>query len=170
MQIQWGIRFISIHIKITSTKFLKAQNLKRPLVSIGWLVGNLKGVEKVYLHACIDTYGSYAFGFLHTGKKLECAAALVHNDARPFYQEHGLTVGTILTDNGREFCGTDNHPFELYLALNDIQHRRTKVKSPQTNVFIERSNKTVLDEFFRIAFRKNFYESVEALQEDLDKL
>ena len=78
-------------------------------------------------------------------------------------------MGSILTDNGREFCGTENHPFELYLALNEIQHRRTKVKSPQTNGFIERFNKTVLDEFFRIAFRENFYESVEALQEDLDQ-
>ena len=73
------------------------------------------------------------------------------------------------TDNGREFCGTENHPYELYLALNDIEHRRTKVKSPKTNGFIERFNKTVLDEFFRIAFRENFYESVEALQEDLDQ-
>ena len=52
-------------------------------------VGNLKGVGKVYLHACVDTYGSYAFGFLHTGKKPECAAALVHNDVLPFYQECG---------------------------------------------------------------------------------
>ena len=132
-------------------------------------VGSLKGVGKVYLHACIDTFGSYAFGFLHTGKKPECAAALVHNDVLPFYREHNLAVGAILTDNGREFCGTENHPFELYLALNEIEHRRTKVKSPQTNGFIERFNKTVLDEFFRIAFRENFYESVEALQEDLDQ-
>lgn len=132
-------------------------------------VGNLKGVGKVYLHACVDTYGSYAFGFLHTGKKPECAEALLHNDVLPFYEEHGLKVGAVLTDNGREFCGTENHPFELYLALNDVSHRRTKVKSPQTNGFIERFNKTVLDEFFRIAFRETFYEGVEALQEDLDQ-
>ena len=93
----------------------------------------------------------------------------MHNDVLPFYREHNLPVDSILTDNGREFCGTENHPFELYLALNEIEHRRTKVKSPQTNGFIERFNKTVLDEFFRIAFRENFYESVEALQEDLDQ-
>ena len=132
-------------------------------------VGSLKGIGKVYLHACVDTFGSYAFGFLHTGKRPECTAALVHNDVLPFYREHDLTVGAILTDNGREFCGTENHPFELYLALNEIEHRRTKVKSPQTNGFIERFNKTVLDEFFRIVFRENYYESVEALQEDLDR-
>ena len=78
-----------------------------------FLVGKLKGVGAVYLHACVDTYGSYAFGFLHTGKKPECAASLLHNDVLPFYQEHNLSVGAILTDNGREFYGTENHPFEL---------------------------------------------------------
>jgi len=134
-----------------------------------FFVGALKGIGKVYLHAVVDTYGSYAFGFLHTGKKPECAATLLHNDVLPFYQEHKLRVSAILTDNGPEFCGTANHPFELYLALNDIEHRRTKIRTPRTNGFIERFNRTVLDEFFRISFRENFYESVEALQSDLDK-
>lgn len=134
-----------------------------------FFVGTMKGVGKVYLHAAVDTYGSYAFGFLHTGKKPECAAVLLHNDILPFYKEHGLTVQAILTDNGPEFCGTQNHPFELYLALNDIEHRRTKVRTPRTNGFIERFNRTVLNEFFRIAFRENYYETVEALQADLDQ-
>ena len=133
-----------------------------------FFVGTLKGIGKVYLHAVVDTYGSYAFGFLHTGKKPECAATLLHNDVLPFYGEHGLPVSAMLTDNGPEFCGTPNHPFELYLALNDIEHRRTKVRTPRTNGFIERFNRTVLDEFFRIAFRENFYETVETLQADLD--
>jgi len=133
-----------------------------------FFVGTLKGVGKVYLHAVVDTYGSYAFGFLHTGKKPECAATLLHNDVLPFYKKYDLTVSAVLTDNGMEFCGTQNHPYELYLALNDIEHRRTKVRTPRTNGFVERFNRTVLDEFFRVAFRENFYESVEALQDDLD--
>ncbi|MGE5552970.1 MAG: integrase core domain-containing protein, partial [Betaproteobacteria bacterium] len=58
---------------------------------------------------------------------------------------------------------------ELYLALNDVEHRRTQVRRPQTNGFVERFNRTVLDEFFRPAFRTKFYESVEALQADLDQ-
>lgn len=131
-------------------------------------VGRLKGVGRVYLQAVVDTYGSYAFGFLHTGKLPECAAAVLHNDVLPFYQDHDLPVGAVLTDNGREYCGTDTHPYELYLELNDIEHRRTKVRSPKTNGFVERFNETVLDEFFRKAFREKFYESVEALQQDLD--
>jgi len=131
-------------------------------------VGVLKGVGWVYLHAVVDTYGSYAFGFLHTTKQPEAALAVVHNDVLPFYQDKGLPVDAILTDNGREFCGKDDHPYELCLELNDIEHRKTQVRRPQTNGFVERFNRTVLDEFFRIAFRKKLYESVEALQVDLD--
>jgi transposase InsO family protein len=131
-------------------------------------VGQLKGVGKVYLHAVVDTYGSYAFGFLHTSKQPAAAVAVLHNDALPFYQERDLKVEAIITDNGREFCGKDTHPYELYLELNDIEHRRTKVRHPQTNGFVERFNKTVLDEFFRTAFRTKLYESVGVLQEDLD--
>ena len=87
----------------------------------------------------------------------------------PFYDKLDLPVKAILTDNGREFCGTDAHPYELYLDLNGIEHRRTKVKTPKTNGFVERFNGTVLDEFFRLKMRETFYESVEALQQDLDQ-
>jgi transposase InsO family protein len=130
-------------------------------------VGHLKGVGKLYLDAVVDTYGSYAFGSLHTGKLPEAAAAVVHNDVLPFYADRGLRVGAILTDNGREYCGTEAHPSEVYLALNDVEHRRTKGKPPWTNGFVERFHRTALDEFFRTAFRTRFYEAVEPLQADL---
>ena len=145
---------------------------KRPgelLAQDTFYVGQLKGVGKVYLQAVVDTYGSYAFAYLHTAKVPEHAALVLHNDILPQYQKWGLKVGAVLTDNGREFCGTESHPYEVYLALNDIQHRRTKVKSPRTNGFVERFNRTVLDEFLRPAFRQRFYTSVKALQKDLDK-
>ncbi|GIW50657.1 MAG: hypothetical protein KatS3mg081_0012 [Gemmatimonadales bacterium] len=94
---------------------------------------------------------------------------MLHNDVLAFYRERGLEVTPILTDNGREYCGTDAHPYELYLALNDIEHRTTRLGSPRTNGFVERFHRTVLDEFFRQAFREKFYGSVEALQADLDR-
>lgn len=134
-----------------------------------FFVGTLKGVGRVYMHTVIDTYGSFAFGFLHTTKQPEAAVAVVHNDVLPFYEELGIPVKAILTDNGREYCGTEAHPYELYLELNDIEHRRTKVRSPQTNGFVERFNRTVLDEFYRIVFRQKLYEDVATLQKDLDK-
>ncbi len=134
-----------------------------------FLVGTLKGVGKVYLQAVVDTYGSYAFGYLHTGKVPEHAVAVLYNDVLPTYEEWHLPVKAVLTDNGREYCGTDVHPFELFLALNDIEHRTTKVKHPQTNGFVERFNRTVLDEFFRPAFRQKLYTDVKSLQKDLNQ-
>ncbi len=100
-----------------------------------------------------DTYGSYAFGFLHTFRQPEAAVAVLHNDVLPFHEAHGLQVGTILTDNGTEYCGVESHPYETYPELNDIEHRRTPIRSPQTNGFVERFNRTVLEEFFRVQFR-----------------
>jgi transposase InsO family protein len=134
-----------------------------------FFVGVFKGVGKVYLHTVVDTYGSYAFAFLHTSKVPEAAVAVLHNDALPFYAERGIVVEKILTDNGREFCGTEAHPYELYLALADVAHKRTKVRSPQTNGFVERFHRTVKEEFFELALRETFYEAVDALQADLDR-
>ncbi len=112
-------------------------------------VGRLKGVGKVYLQAVVDSYGSFAFGYLHTGKLPEHAAAVLHNDVLPQYKSWKLPIKAILTDNGREYCGREyQHASELYLALNDIEHRKSKVGSPKTNGFVERFNRTVLDEFF----------------------
>ena len=131
-------------------------------------VGQFKGVGKVYLHTVVDTFGSYAFGVLGTSKQPEWAVSVLYNDALPFYREHQLPVTAVLTDNGREFCGTETHPFELLLQLAEIKHRRTKVRCPRTNGFVERFHRTVLDEFFRIQLRTTLYESLEALQADLD--
>jgi transposase InsO family protein len=151
-----------------------------------FFVGQFKGVGKVYLHTVVDTYGSYAFGTLGTSKQpdqrrasaSEWAVSVLYNEALPFYQDKAITVSAVLTDNGREFCGKEaQHPYELFLALAEIEHRpgdrrspqRTKVRSPKTNGFVERFHRTVLDEFFRVKLRTTFYESVEALQSDLDE-
>jgi transposase InsO family protein len=133
-----------------------------------FMVGSLKGIGRVYLHAVVDTFGSYASGFLHVSTQPEAAVAVLHNEALPFYRQLDLPVGAVLTDNGREFCGTERHPDELYLALNHIEHRKTKVRSPRTNGFVERFNGTVLEEFFRPAMHQKLFASVEDLQEELD--
>src|SRR3712207_2000698 len=131
-----------------------------------FMVGALKGVGRVYLHAVVDTHSSYAFGFLHVSKQPEAAVAVLHNDVLPFYARLDLPVGAVLTDNGREFCGTERHPYELYLALNDVEHRKTRVGTPRTNGFVERFSGTVLEEFFMPAMHGKLFESVEALQAD----
>jgi transposase InsO family protein len=135
-----------------------------------FLVGSLKGIGRIYLQAVVDTYGSFAFGKLYTSKLPETAVDVLYDRVLPFYEEHALRVEHILTDNGREYCGRPMiHPYQIFIEFNDIKHRRTKVATPRTNGFVERFNRTVLDEFFRETFRSKFYGSVEELQQDLDK-
>lgn len=135
-----------------------------------FMVGTLKGIGRIYLQAVVDTYSSYAFGKLYASKHPITAVDLLHDRVLPFYEAHGMKVEHILTDNGREYCGRAMiHKYQIFLELNDIAHRRTKVATPRTNGFVERFNRTVLDEFFSETFRKKLYSSVEDLQKDLDE-
>jgi transposase InsO family protein len=132
-------------------------------------VGNLKGVGRVYQQTVIDTYSKVGFAKLYTRKTPLTAADILNDRVVPFFDEHEIRIDRMLTDRGTEFCGAhDRHEYELYLAIEDIDHTRTKVKSPQTNGICERFHKTMLEEFYRVAFRKKIYDSVEPLQADLD--
>src|SRR5580692_6978790 len=132
-------------------------------------VGTLKGVGRVYQQTFIDTYSKVGFAKLYDRKTPITAADLLNDRVIPFYEAHDVPLQRILTDRGTEYCGThDRHEYELYLAVENIDHTRTKTRSPQTNGIVERFHKTMLDEFYRIAFRKKIYTSIEDLQADLD--
>ena len=110
-----------------------------------------------------------AFAKLYDRKTPLTAADLLNDRVVLFFDEHEIPLCRVLTDRGTEYCGNpEHHEYELYLAVEDIEHTRTKVKSPQTNGICERFHRTVLDEFFRIAFRKKLYRSIDELQRDLD--
>ncbi|MBX7259784.1 MAG: integrase core domain-containing protein, partial [Candidatus Hydrogenedentes bacterium] len=95
---------------------------------------------------------------------------ILNESVLPFFEEHEASITTILSDNGREFCGRpDQHPYELFLQLEGIEHRTTRVRRPQSNGFIERFHRTLLDEHLRVAGRTNWYETIEAMQVDLDE-
>ncbi len=132
-------------------------------------VGTLKGVGRIYQQTFIDTYSKVGFAKLSDRKTPLTAADLLNDRVVPFFEEHGMQFGRVLTDRGTEYCGQpDRHEYELYLAVENIDHTRTKTKHPQTNGIGERFNKTVLNEFYRVAFRKKLYASLEELQTDLD--
>lgn len=132
-------------------------------------VGTLKGVGRIYQQTFIDTYSKVAFAKVYDQKTPITAADLLNDRVLPFFEQHEIPLNRVLTDRGTEYCGTaDRHPYELYLAVENIDHTRTKTKSPQTNGICERLNKTVLNEFYRVAFRKKIYRSLEELQTDLD--
>jgi len=131
-------------------------------------VGVLKEGGRVYQQTFIDTYSAVGFAKLCTTKQPINAADLLNDRVLPFFEERGLRVLRIFTDRGTEFCGrADKHDYQLCLALNDIDHTKTKAKSPQINGICERFHKTILDEY-RVAFRRKIYRGIEALQEDLD--
>jgi transposase InsO family protein len=132
-------------------------------------VGTLKGVGRVYQQTFIDTYTKVGFAQLYDRKTPITAADLLNDRVIPFYEAHDVPLQRILTDRGTEYCGThDRHEYELYLAVENIDHTRTKTRSPQTNGIVERFHKTMLDEFYRVAFRRKVYDSIDALQQDLD--
>ena len=132
-------------------------------------VGTLKGVGRIYQQTVIDTYSKVAFAKLYDRKTPITAAEILNDRVIPFFDEHGLAISRMLTDRGTEFCGSpEHHESQLYLAVENIDHTRTKARSPQTNGICERFDKTVLDEFYRVAFRKRIYSSIDQLQADLD--
>lgn len=133
-------------------------------------VGNLKGVGRIYQQTFVDTYSKVAFCKLYTTKTPITAADHLNDKVLPYFEEQELPMLRILTDRGTEYCGkVEQHDYQLYLAINDIEHTKTKAMSPQTNGICERFHKTILNEFYQVTFRKKLYSSLEELQTDLDE-
>jgi transposase InsO family protein len=132
-------------------------------------VGTLKGVGRIYQQTFVDTYTKVAVVKLYDRKNALVAADTLNDRVLPFFEEHSIPLLRILTDRGTEYCGSrEHHEYELYLAIENIDHTKTKARSPQTNGICERFHKTVLQEFYQVAFRKKIYRTLEELQADLD--
>ena len=151
------------HIQVNATGELVAVDT--------FFAGTLKGVGKVYIQTVLDCFSRYVWARLYTSKMPVTAVQILNNHALPFFEDHGLKVQTILSDpanpsfNGREYCGRpDQHPYELFLQLEEIEHRTTPVGRPQSNGYIERFHRTLLEEHLRIKGRTTWYEAIEEMQ------
>ncbi len=134
-----------------------------------FFVGTLKGVGKLYLQTAIDCHSRYAWARLYPSKLPVTAVHLMNGDVIPTFEAHQARIETVLSDNGREFCGRpDQHPYELFLQLEEIEHRTTRVKRPQSNGIVERFHRTLLDEHFRVEGRRTWFETIEEMQAVLD--
>ena len=132
-------------------------------------MGTIKGVGSIYQQTFVDTYSKWAAAKLYTTKTPITGAELLNDRVLPFFSSMEMGLIRILTDRGTEYCGrVEAHDFELYLGINDIEHTKTKARHPQTNGICERFHKTILNEFYRVAFRRKLYQSLEELQTDLD--
>jgi len=135
-----------------------------------YYVGTIKGVGRIYQQTVIDTYTRVAFVKLYDRKNALVAAEVLNDAVIPWFDDQDVRVLRILTDRGTEYSGrVENHEYELYLAIEDIDHTRTKAKSPQTNGICERFHQTIQNEFYSVAFRKKIYCSVAEPQEDVNK-
>jgi transposase InsO family protein len=134
-----------------------------------YYVGTLKSIGRIYGQTFLDTYSKVAFVKLYDRKNALVAADMLNDRVLPFYEEHGVPLLRVLTDRGTEYCGNrEHHEYQLYLAVENIDHSRTKAYSPQTNGICERFQSTVQDEFYSVAFRKRLYTTLEELQSDVD--
>lgn len=134
-----------------------------------YYVGNIKGVGRIYQQTFIDTYAKVATVKLYDRKGALMSADILNDRVIPLYDMYGIPLMRVLTDRGTEYCGArEHHEYELYLAIEDIDHTKTKAKSPQTNGICERFHRTIQDEFYATAFRKKIYKTIEELQQDVD--
>ena len=132
-------------------------------------VGTIKGVGRIYQQTFIDTYSKVAFAKLYDRKNALVAADMLNDRVMPFFEQHEIELLRILTDRGTEYCGKrEDHEYQLYLSIEDIDHSKTRARSPQTNGICERFHKTILQEFYQVAFRKKVYNTLDELQADLD--
>lgn len=135
-----------------------------------YYVGTIKGIGRIYQQTFIDTYSKVAFTKLYDRKNALVAADLLNDKVLPFFEEQDIRLLRILTDRGTEYCGArEHHEYQLYLALEDIDHSKTKARHPQSNGICERFHRTVQHEFYHVAFRKKVYSSIDDLQQDLDE-
>ena len=132
-------------------------------------VGTLKGVGRIFQITAIDTYSSYAWAKLYTDKSaLSACDFMMH----VYNNSQDVSIEVVLTDNGLEFTthhASKNHSFERLLSELNVRHRLTKVRHPWTNGACERLNRTILEEFYQLAFRTRIYETFEQLNDDLQK-
>jgi len=127
-------------------------------------------VGRIYQQTSLDTLSSVAFAKLYPAKVPLTAAGLLNDRVLPFFEDLGVPVLRILTDRGTEYCGTpEKHPYEIFLQYHEIEHTKIRARRPQSNRIYESFHKTILNEFYKVAFRKKLYQNLEEMQTDHDE-
>jgi transposase InsO family protein len=129
-------------------------------------VGKLKGVGKVWQITGCDVASSFAWARLMVGEVTAAAVlAFLQEVVAPGYRRAGWRLQRVLTDNGKEFKGV----FAAGCARLGVRVTRTKPRHAWTNGFVERLQKTILHEHWRVAFRRQYFTTRRALQTSLDR-
>ncbi|WP_106815128.1 IS481 family transposase [Microbacterium timonense] len=100
-----------------------------------------RGRGYAFLHHAVDDHSRLAYSEILADERKETAAAFWRR-ANAFFQQAGIAVTAVMTDNGSCYRSRD-----FAAALGDIQHRWTKPYRPQTNGKVERFNRTLAAEW-----------------------
>src|ERR1700746_1544082 len=99
-----------------------------------YYVGTIKSVGRIYQQTFLDTYTKVAFAKLYDRKNALVAADMLNDRVLPFFEEQKVPVLRVLTDRGTEYCGQrEHHEYQLYLAVENIDHSKPRAKSPKKN-------------------------------------
>lgn len=134
------------------------------------MVRVIQGVGKISMEGAADAHGLPAFARRVLPLAPMTALDTLHSRLLPFFEENGAGVERVLTGNGRKDCSRPlQHFYELFPVLNQIEQRRTEIRSPETDGFCERFHRTVAEEFFAVTFHKTISESFDQLRAGPDR-
>lgn len=164
--------------RASATRGLLTERTAKPVRHVGadvpgdllsldtFYVGKLKGVGKVWQITGCDVASSFGWARLIIGEVTAAAVlAFLREIVRPAYRHAGWRLQRVLTDNGKEFKGA----FAAGCEALQITVTRTKPRHAWTNGFVERLQKTILHEHWRIAFRRQYFTGRRMLQAALDR-
>src|SRR5713101_1771932 len=126
-------------------------------------IGQLKGVGKVWQITACDAACSYGVAWLLPAFSAAAAAAFLCDILVPLYRRAGWPLQRVLTDGGGEFKGA----FDDACRELGLRHTRTQPRHPWTNGFVERLQGTILQEHWRVQFRRRYFTSRAALARSL---
>ena len=96
-----------------------------------------------YVHSVIDDHSRLAFSEVHDDETKETVVGFWLR-AVAFFNDHGITIRQVLTDNGPAYRSN------LFATITDtqaIERLRTRPYRPQTNGKVERYQRTMRDEW-----------------------
>jgi len=146
------------------TRHVEAQEPGELVCLDTFYIGKLKGVGKVWQITACDAACSYGVGRLLPALSADAAARFLREVLVPLYRRAGWPLRRVLTDRGSEFKGA----FDETCRALGIRHTRTRPRHAWTNGFVERLQGTILDEHWRIQFRRRYFTSRAALQQTLE--
>lgn len=116
-------------------------------------------VGYAYVHSAVDDHSRLAYSEVLPDGRAQTTVDFWQR-ALAWYAARGVTVRSLLTDNGPAYRSTD---FARLCSESGVHHRFTRPYRPQTNGKVERFNRTLLDEWAYVRSYRSEPERIRAL-------